>query len=99
VREHGGTVSSEGTHGLFPNPLMAMAAANDLVQKRPLAKGLVHTTIMAQTDPVPPTIASGLAVLERRGVYGSEAFASLVRERSSESVKRVSGASKMWALT
>lgn len=99
VRANKGQVSSDGSYGLFTNPLMAMEAANEIAKRRPMAKGLLHTTIMSENDAVPPPIANGLAVLERRGVYGSEAFACLVKERSAEAVKRVSGASKIWALT
>lgn len=98
VSEHGGSLSAEGTHAVFSNPLMAMAAGAQVARKEPTAKGLIHTTIMAETDPIPPQVTSGLIALERRGVYGSEAFACLVKERGSESVRRISGASKMWAV-
>jgi hypothetical protein len=99
VREHGGHVTSEGGYGLFTNPLVAMEAGNAAVRDSPNARALIHTTIMGVRDPVPPAVQEGLAVMERRGVYGSEAFACLVRERSAGLVKRVAGAGKLWAVT
>ncbi len=99
VREHGGLVSDDGRYGLFADPLMAMAAGNALISHSPGAKGLVHTTIMGENDAVPSIVPNGLAVMERRGLYGSEAFVSLIRERDAAKVKRVSGAGKMWTLT
>ncbi len=99
VREHGGLVSDDGRYGLFADPLMAMEAGRALVENSPDARGLVHTTIMGDNDPVPAVVPDGLAVMERRGLYGSEAFVSLVRERDAATVKRVSGQGKVWAVT
>jgi len=98
VREHGGQVSPGGGYGVFTNPLMAMEAGTVAIDHAPNAKGLIHTTIMGVSDPAPPTVVEGLAVMERRGLYGSEAFVCLVRERDAATVKRVSGAGKVWAV-
>jgi DNA-binding SARP family transcriptional activator len=96
VREHGGGVSADGGYGLFANPLMAMEAGNKVLAAEPEAVGLAHSTVMGWHDPVPPAVPNGLAVLEERGLYGSEAFACLVRERSEGAVRKVSN--KVWAV-
>ena len=96
VREHGGTYSTDGDYGVFVNPLVAMEAGSRLVQRSPDVRALVHTTIMAPDDPAPPALADGLESLPRRGLYGSDAFASLVRERTTGAVKRVAGSHKVW---
>ncbi len=98
VQEHGGQVSHDGRYGLFTNPLVAMEAGTSAVAHAPNARALIHTTIMGASDPVPAAVADGLAVMERRGLYGSEAFVCLVRERNAAAVRRVSGAGKVWAV-
>ena len=96
VRNHGGTMTSDGRYGLFANPLIAIEAGRTALSGAQKGRVFIHPMVMGLQDPVPSIAASGLKAVTSRGVYGSDCFACLVKPRGVELKEDGSRGMRVW---
>ncbi|MCH8977749.1 MAG: hypothetical protein IH945_00705 [Armatimonadetes bacterium] len=93
LHDRGARLSIDGRCGLFQNPIRALAAGRELLQTFPDARVLVHSTIMSSQEDVPSISKSGLRMIRRGRMYGTESSMWLLKTKgvkpSSEISRRI----------
>ena len=98
TKQHGGTGAADESCAVFHHPLMAMEAGRNLLRVSPNARVFLYTTIMSSDDPPPVPARTGLRALKSQGLFGSESFAALARQRGVEALEETMQGVKVWRL-
>ena len=89
LRDRGGSLSSDGRSGLFQNPVRALAAGRELLLTFPDARVLVHSTIMSPQEDVPSISKTGLRMIRRGRMYGTESSMWLLKTQGVEPTSEI----------